>query len=145
MPILTLTEAAQLAGVSRRTLQRQISRGILSLSTDSNGVRGVEASELLRVYPNARVTGVPNDSVGQMSHSVMCQGATNVQAVAVLEAELRAAQDKIASLESQLVASGEREVWFRQQLESLQQRLLPAPKKPFLDRLVEAWGRFRRQ
>jgi hypothetical protein len=143
MPILTLTEAAQLAGVSRRTLQRQISRGILSLSTDSDGARGVEVSELLRVYPSARVAGVPSDSVGQMSHAVTGQGATNVQAVAVLEAELRAAQDKIASLESQLVASGEREVWFRQQLESLQQRLLPPPKKPFLDRLAEAWGRFR--
>jgi hypothetical protein len=36
-------------------------------------------------------------------------------------------------------------LWFMQQLEQVTQRRLPPPKKPFLDRLAEAWGRFRRQ
>ena len=50
MPILTITEAAKAAGISRPTLYRRIKSGQLSTARHSDGTKGVDSSELVRVF-----------------------------------------------------------------------------------------------
>ena len=45
MPFLSMSEAARLAGINRRTLQRPMTRGTVSV-TAADGSRGIELSEL---------------------------------------------------------------------------------------------------
>ena len=50
MPILTITDAAKAAGISRPTLYRRIKSGQLSTVRQSDGTKGVDSSELMRVF-----------------------------------------------------------------------------------------------
>lgn len=50
MPIVSISEAAELTGKTRRTIQRHIASGKLSRSVASSGRVGVDISELIRVY-----------------------------------------------------------------------------------------------
>ena len=50
MPILTVTEAAKAAHKSRATLYRHINKGDLSTLQQPDGSRGIDTSELMRVF-----------------------------------------------------------------------------------------------
>ena len=54
MPILTITEAAKAAGISRPTLYRRIKSGQLSTARQPDGTKGIESAELLRVFGTLR-------------------------------------------------------------------------------------------
>lgn len=65
MPLFTVADAAKRAGVERTTLYRKLKKGELSAQSDASGNKFIEASELLRVYPDADVsegftTGFPH-------------------------------------------------------------------------------------
>ena len=93
MSLLPLAKAARLAGVSRATIYRMATEGKLSVSQTSRGVRVVEAAELLRVFPNARLeTG---ETAGRQRER---QTETPVRRdlegdVRVMEVELKAARE----------------------------------------------------
>ncbi len=59
MPILSVAQAARLAQVDRATIRRKINAGILSASASPEGGKGIELSELLRVYPSAAAQVTP--------------------------------------------------------------------------------------
>ena len=73
MAIVTISEAARLAGKDRRTVQRHVSKGKLSTAVGAGGLVGVDTSELLRVYgdlaaaPDAvrQSAAVPQAAAGQ--------------------------------------------------------------------------------
>ena len=50
MTILTMTQAAQKAGISRSTLYRAIRTGRISMVSLPTGKRGVDVTELIRVF-----------------------------------------------------------------------------------------------
>ncbi len=50
MPVVTITEAAKLAGKSRPTMYRYIEKGVVSTCDAPGGERGIDTSELLRVF-----------------------------------------------------------------------------------------------
>jgi len=50
MSIVSISEAAELTGKTRRTIQRHVASGKLSRSIASGGRVGVDTSELIRVY-----------------------------------------------------------------------------------------------
>ena len=54
MPILTITDAAKAAGISRPTLYRRIKSGQLSTVRQPNGTKGIDSAELLRVFGTLR-------------------------------------------------------------------------------------------
>ena len=144
MPILSISEAARLAGIDRRTLQRQIARGTVSMAAAPDGSRGIELSELLRVYPAAAMHSGTNAAMPQ-------DAARQSEAAAPPAAELRHAQDRIAALEdkiadmrAQLEAAQRRELWLQGQIEQFQQRLLPPPRQGIIERLADAIARLRR-
>jgi len=67
MPIVSISEAAELTGKTRRTIQRHVASGKLSRSVANNGHAGVEISELTRVY--GQLTS--HDKYATMSHPVI--------------------------------------------------------------------------
>ena len=54
MPILSITEAAKAAGISRPTLYRRIKSGHLSTARQPDGTKGIDSAELLRVFGTLR-------------------------------------------------------------------------------------------
>jgi len=134
MPLLSISAAANAAGVNRRTLQRAIADGRLSVTRDAQGKRGIDPAELFRVF------AVPAPVTATLSQSVALEAATSAEAstaIAVLET---AALD---ALRAQLAAAAEREAWLRRLLDEeraarfdLEQRVLPAPRRSTAERLA---------
>lgn len=87
MSSFTLAEAARIAGVSRPTIYRMVSEGKLSATVDAKGVKRVEASELKRIFPQARF------ETGETSAPVVSMRQTETAPDRVLEVELRAARE----------------------------------------------------
>lgn len=86
MSSFTLAQAAKIAGVSRPTVYRMVSEGKLSVTQDERGVKRVEASELKRVFPQARF------ETGETGAPVRTR-QTETGPDRVLEVELRAARE----------------------------------------------------
>lgn len=148
MAILSISEAARAWGVGRSTLQRAIKEGRLSATNQADGSKGIDTAELLRVFGEAR-SDTGNDTRMDRGSSKSDTGSTRSEAGASLRADtapvIDALQAQIALLQTALTEAKEREGWLRGQVESLQQRLLPPPKKPFLEKMAEAWARFKKQ
>ncbi|MCE2706837.1 MAG: helix-turn-helix domain-containing protein [Proteobacteria bacterium] len=106
---ITITEAARLAGISRQHLYRGfINTGKLSITKD-NDKSVVEISELLRVFPDAKVV-TDNGDTTQHEETIKDTSATsnNNELVTVLKLQLAEAQ--------------EREMWLKKQIDELRQQ-----------------------
>lgn len=128
--ILSISAAALAAGIDRRTLQRAIKAGRVSATVDAAGRRGVDTSELLRVY--GPLPGSPQ-ALPQGQGAALPQSAPVASVVTELVDVLR---QQVRQLEAQLHQSQERETRLLTMLEVEQQarrdlevKLLPAPKK----------------
>ena len=133
MPLLSITEAARAAGVSRRTIQRSIQSGRLSAATTVTGERAIDTTELLRVFGPLR--HAPSDTPASMSQPVATNDApddTMTMLVEVLRDQLQQAQQEKA----RLLAMLEAEQQARRELET---KLLPAPR-PAQTGKVRAWA-----
>ena len=133
MAILSISEAARTWRVGRTTIQRAIREGRLSAAIQPNGGKGIDTSELVRVFGEPcsdaggdadRDTGgdapTPPTTAGSIQADTEAPSQRDApQAVVALQAQVRL-------LETQLAEAHDRELWFRRQLEEVQ-RLLPAP------------------
>jgi len=114
MAILSISAAAAAAGVSRQTLYNIIKEGKITVTTDNAGRRGIDTSELLRVFgelkknPAAAPAADPPPATDQSA----------------LVDELRA---RIRLLEDQLAKSEARYDRCWTELQASQARLLPPP------------------
>lgn len=118
MALVTITDAARLAGISRQYLYKAyIKTGKLSVDRDSRGSPMVETSELLRVFGalNGDRMDAPVD--GDILHKETVENAVDIR---VLSVELAAKDEVIRRLEQQVAEGREREAWLRQQLERAQ-------------------------
>ncbi len=133
MSLLSITEAAHAAGVSRRTIQRSIQSGRLSAATTATGERAIDTTELLRVFGPLR--HAPSDMPASMSQPVATNDAPDdalTMLVEVLQDQLQQAQQEKA----RLLAMLEAEQQARRELET---KLLPAPR-PAQTGKVRAWA-----
>lgn len=133
MSLLSITEAAHAADVSRRTIQRSIQSGRLSAATTATGERAIDTAELLRVFGPLR--HAPSDTPVSMSQPVTTNDApddTMTMLVEVLRDQLQQAQQEKA----RLLAMLEAEQQARRELET---KLLPAPR-PAQTGKVRAWA-----
>ena len=128
MPLLSITEAARAAGVSRRTIQRSIQSGRLSATTTMTGERAIDTAELLRVFGPLR--HAPSDTPASMSQPVATND-TMTMLVEVLRDQLQQAQQEKA----RLLAMLEAEQQARRELET---KLLPAPRPAAVGK-VRVW------
>lgn len=55
MALISISEAARLAGKNRTTLYKYINKGKLSVVASVNGMKKIDISELLRVFPDCKI------------------------------------------------------------------------------------------
>lgn len=122
MAILSISQAARTAGVSRQTLHRKIRSGEVSKTTLPDGSPGVDTAELLRVFGSLPATPV----TPRPSHEVT--SATPI-ADSTLQLELSHARDRAQALEQQLGEARDREGKLLDLLAS-QSRLLEDKRAP---------------
>lgn len=119
----TVTEAAKLAGVTRRTIYRHITAGKLSATVTKDGHTQIDTSELLRVY----------GALSQLEPEQVSTGSQENQPAYVTQllAEMSQLREQILSLTSKV--------------DELQGRLaLPAPERRKEQSVLE-WVRERRK
>jgi hypothetical protein len=117
MAVVSISEASRLVGKTRQTLYNDRDSGKLSWTTMETGKPGIDTSELQRVYGQLKL-----NPVGQAVRNVNFEtdadsGAAPVNPTvhAVLESELKGAQQRIELLERMLALEATAR---RQQLES---------------------------
>ena len=113
MTLLTLTQAAKTAGIARSTLYRAIRNGRLSVVSQPNGSKGIDTSELQRVF-------------GPLQSTTKLSGQYDApQDVALLQARIDALERENGLLRDEIQASRERE---SKLLDVVSQGLLEGPK-----------------
>ena len=97
MTLLTLTQAAKTAGIARSTLYRAIRNGRISVVSQPNGSKGIDTSELQRVF-------------GPLQGATKLTGQHDTpQDVVLLHARIDALERENALLRDEVQASRERE------------------------------------
>lgn len=101
MTQLSVSEAAKRVGRSPKTLYRLVSQGVLSATTDENGKKQLDTSELLRVFGQLRTEREKRESPEtiQMSRHEMDDKTARM---AVLEAEMRLMRELLANKDEQI-------------------------------------------
>ena len=113
MTILTLTQAAKTADIARSTLYRAIRNGGLSVVSKPNGSKGIDTSELQRVF-------------GPLQRTTKLTGQYDApQDVALLHTRINALERENGLLRDEIQASRERE---SKLLDVVSQGLLEGPK-----------------
>ena len=113
MTLLTLTQAAKTAGIARSTLYRAIHNGRLSVVSKPNGSKGIDTSELQRVFGPLQNT------------TELTRQPDAPQDVALLQARIDALERENGLLRDEIQASRERE---NKLLDVVSQGLLEAPQ-----------------
>ena len=122
MPILTITEAAKAAGISRPTLYRRIKSGQLSTVKQPDGTKGVDSSELVRVF--GVLQAVTDHSVKIEHHEIEDVLHERIKGL-VRESELLLRENEL--LRTQLANAENEKIRL---LRLLEQRLLETSKGP---------------
>src|SRR5512143_610313 len=144
MAILTMRQAANTVGVSRSTIYRKVEEGQLSLATMPDGAKGVDNSELIHVFGElkSKAADTPSDNratVSAQSHAT----ASDSHETAILKTQVELLRDQLEQAkerERRLLAMLEEEQRSRRELEI---RMLPAPRRSFIDGLASAIAKLR--
>lgn len=136
MTRVSINQAADMAGIGRNTFyQRHLNEGCPQpLTTDNQGKKGrfIEISELLRYYPNIKLTDNQDNIQNVTQGQVMTFDKDNENKA--IQAELKAAREMIELLKDQLEKAEARESKHMDVI-AQQTRLLehkqaqPAPKR----------------
>ena len=113
MVLLTLTQAAKTAGIARSTLYRAIQKGRISIVSQPNGSKGVDTSELQRVFRPLQSATKPTRQYDTSED------------IALLQARIDALERENGLLRNEIQASRERE---NKLLDVVSQGLLEGPK-----------------
>ncbi|AMM18812.1 hypothetical protein AX768_31730 (plasmid) [Burkholderia sp. PAMC 28687] len=96
MAIVSISEAARLTGKSRKTIQRYVADGRISLSQRDAGRGGVDISELVRVF------GELSQPVPTLSHASVSQ--RDAPDVTALEARIQGLEAQLSAKDGLLEA-----------------------------------------
>jgi hypothetical protein len=126
--IVTLTDAALLAGCSRKSLERRVERGSLAVMRDAQGRRAVRVADLMRagivvLMPAGAGCGVDAVRVAEVEGEADALRA----ALAATEAALRRARDEVQVLRRRATDADARAAVAEDELTRL---LLGAPPEP---------------
>ena len=135
MAIISMSEASRRWAIGRTNLYRSVKKGRLNLSTRADGSRGIDTSELVRVFgepsieASVDVQDVSGNSLPAPNPDTSEQDG-HLSVVVLL-------QDQVNQLSAQLEQSNEREIRLLAMLEveqvarrELETKLLPAPVPP---------------
>ncbi len=89
--ILTITKAAELAGITRQTMSKKVNDGVISKTADGK----IELSELLRVFPTIKIDD--EDDKKALKNNVDLQ-----HKIELLEQSIKHRDETIKMLEKQI-------------------------------------------
>jgi hypothetical protein len=115
MAIVSISEAARLTGKSRKTIQRYVSDGRISMSQHVAGRNGIDISELVRVF------GELSQPAPVLSHETVSH--PDAPAVSSDAAEVAALKAENALLKAQMEAKDANLADLRQSVENMGQSL----------------------
>lgn len=96
MALVSVRQAMDLTGKARSSLYRDMSKGRLSYSTEADGNRKIDTSELIRVYGELRQEET-------VSRDTQRQGDETANlAVAALISEIKALREEVAGLRHEM-------------------------------------------
>lgn len=98
MAIVSISEAARLAGKTRATIHRHINTGVLSKTKDDTGKVGIDTSELIRVYSISIDTDKPCTNTVKIEQHDSDELNSLKTRLAVLENENIHLKDHVESL-----------------------------------------------
>jgi hypothetical protein len=127
MAQFTIAGAARAAGVGRATIQRALKAGRLSATTNEQGERVIDLTELLRVFGPLKQSEQPASSIASQPDTGGEQRSSAVL-VEVLRQQLRKAEEREQQAQQEkarLLSLLEAEQQSRRDLE---QKLLPPPQ-----------------
>lgn len=121
MAVVSISEAARLTGKSRKTIQRYVADGRISMSQHDAGSKGIDTSELIRVF------GELSQPVPALSHETVSQhDAPGVSPdVAALETRIMVLEAELASRDALIEAQRENLTDMRQSLRLLEHSQSP--------------------
>lgn len=121
MAVVSISEAARLAGKSRKTIQRYVADGRISMSQHVAGSKGIDLSELVRVF------GELSHSDPALSHASESQTVAPdvAAAVASLQAENALLKAQIEAKDAQIQAKDANLADLRQSLRLLEHSAAP--------------------
>jgi transcriptional regulator of acetoin/glycerol metabolism len=133
MAVVSIAEAARITGHARSTLYRRISSGELSTAKQEDGSKGIDTSELFRVFgePNSSDTATPDSTSDVASQRRATRG------------EPQALQAQVDLLQEQLKEAREREERLLRMVEQSQRLLQPPQRRGFIERIADAIRRTR--
>lgn len=135
MAIISMSEASRRWAIGRTNLYRAVKKGRLNLSTRADGSRGIDTSELVRVFgePSIEASVDVHDVSG---NSLPAPNPDTSEQDGYLSVVVLL-QDQVNQLSAQLEQSNEREIRLLAMLEveqlarrELETKLLPAPIRP---------------
>lgn len=97
MSLVSITEAARLTGKSRRTIQRYVATGKLSLSQGDTTEKSIDTSELIRVFGNSLKADTGDDTPKNvtMSHNITTKNDTTDIEKELLKQELALLKERL--------------------------------------------------
>ena len=126
--MLTLTDAATLAGCSRKALERRVERGSLVATRDTDGQRRVRAADLLRaglvtLAPACVETGAAPERMAEAESEAEALRT----ALVATEAALRRARDEMRMVKATLLEAETRATLAEQDLTQVLVGETPVP------------------
>ncbi|EHP6399525.1 DNA-binding protein [Yersinia enterocolitica] len=137
MALVSITDAARLTGKSRRTIQRHIATGKLSVSHTDATEKSIETSELIRCYGEIKKINVtPEKDLKQvtMSHDVTLLIDKN-------ESEIKLLKQQVALLQQRLQDKDEHIDSLKQAMLLIESKL-PATQEPVKQPVVKKSWQF---
>lgn len=119
MAIVTITEAAELAGVSRGTLYNRLRDGTLSRTGD-----GVDTSELLRVFGPLQAHERVQPAAESVTSNDVSERSADVQSDVSTRPLMGVDAQLTAALTAQLEAAERERVWLRELVEAERARVI---------------------
>ena len=137
MALVSITDAARLTGKSRRTIQRHIATGKLSVSHTDATEKSIETSELIRCYGEiTKIDVTPEKDTKQvtMSHDVTLLIDKN-------ESEIKLLKQQVALLQQRLQDKDEHIDSLKQAMLLIESKL-PATQEPVKQPVVKKSWQF---
>lgn len=144
----TLGSAARATGVSKSTIYRAVKSGKLSARRNDDGEYAIDPAELHRVYPPVaqRVETAQLERTATPEDTGLSAGAEQVDDKFTLwlrdlvDEQRRQIQEKDELIQNQMRMMVESDAAWHQRVESLEQKLLPAPESEVVP-TKGFWGR----
>lgn len=135
MALITISEAARLTGKNRTTIYKYINSGKLSVVASVDGVKKLDTSEILRVFPDCKIVEKQQngDNVTQQQ---------SIYEIDTLKQEISHLKELMKSQQDLLVEKDKRNEDLKQALLLIESKLPTAPgpiTQPVVKRSWQFW------